>query len=80
LVSFQDLDTAHVHQSLHKLAEKYGPVVHLRLLSKNIVILNTSDVIRKAYDTGIYRKHLNDKAKGEYNETLSENTNLDNTD
>lgn len=60
----KDLDTTKIHHSLHRLAQQFGPVVHIRLLSRNIVILNTADIIREAYDTEKYRVSLNDKPKG----------------
>lgn len=62
--NFKDLDTQSVHQSLHKLFETYGPIVHIRLLKRKIVILNTSDMMRKAFQSEEFQESLNDKAKG----------------
>ncbi|XP_060591817.1 uncharacterized protein LOC132746622 [Ruditapes philippinarum] len=64
--NFKDLDINGVHKSLHGIFEKFGPVVHIRLLRRNIVILNTSEVMRKAFDTAKFEESLNDKAKGFY--------------
>lgn len=44
--------------------QKHGPVVHLRLLKRNIVILNSGEVIRKAFEDEEYKELLNDKPQG----------------
>ncbi|XP_052813719.1 cytochrome P450 1A1-like isoform X2 [Mya arenaria] len=62
----KDLDVDRVHQSLHSLSHKYGPIVSLRLLKKKIVVLNSADVINKAFASEENKALLNDKTKGFY--------------
>jgi len=63
-VNIQDIDVDRVHQSLDKLAKEYGPIVRIRLLRRKIVVLNSADVINKAFASEEYKALLNDKATG----------------
>ena len=61
---FQDIENGRVHQSLHRLSRKYGPIMHIRLLHRNIVVLSNAKLIRKAFTDLEYKDILNDKPKG----------------
>lgn len=65
--NIQDLDTSNIHQSLHNLAKNYGPVMHIKLFQRNIVVLSSGEVLRKAFRAAEFREALNDKPKGMLN-------------
>ena len=62
--NLRDLDTGNIHQCLHKLAGKYGPIMHIKVFKRNIVVLSSGDVLRKAFRSSEFRELLNDKPKG----------------
>lgn len=64
--NMMDLDSNRVHQSLDALGHTYGPIVYVKLLQKDVIVLNNADVIRKAFAEHEDEALFNDKPTGFY--------------
>lgn len=51
---------------LAELANRYGEIYSLKVFRQNLVVLNSGNVIRKAYCSEMYSKYFNDKPKSFY--------------
>lgn len=48
-------------QKCFEYAEKYGPIVQLKLFNTNIILLNSVELIQKAVNGDIYKQYFNDR-------------------
>ncbi|XP_053380243.1 cytochrome P450 2A12-like [Mercenaria mercenaria] len=72
-----EVNEYNLYFKLTEYADKYGDIFRFKMFSENIVVLNSQEMIRKAFADDTYKLHFNDRAKmfyGEYfrfnNQTL----------
>ena len=56
-----DVNLRGLHLSAFRLAELYGPIFRIKLLGRNIVIINDADLERKAFASTKYGDIFNDR-------------------
>ena len=56
-----DVNLRGLHPSAFRLAELYGPIFRIKLLGRNIVIINDADLERKAFASTKYGDIFNDR-------------------
>ena len=60
--SYFQFDSNKVHQLFTDWSKEFGQIFKLSLFGKNIVVLNSSDLVRKALENGALSFHTNDRS------------------
>ena len=52
-----------IHEKFMEWAEKFGDIFRVQLMFDNVVVLNTGDIIRKAFGSEKYKNHFGDRGE-----------------
>ena len=58
-----EINENNMFEKLLQYAEDYGDILRIKLFNKNIICLNSSEIVRKALCSDPYREHMNDRVK-----------------
>jgi hypothetical protein len=58
-----EIDNETIHFKFSEWAEKFGDIFRFKMLSENVVVLNTEENIRKAFGSEKYKHHFGDRAE-----------------